>query len=61
MPRFLSPHCSCGSGEMRRPVLDGHGIFLTYVCDKCAQEKLQGFRADIFEPYETDERIEPLD
>lgn len=37
---------------------DGYGIFLTYTCPKCHREKMQGFRADIRERYETDDRIE---
>ena len=37
---------------------DGYGIFLTYTCPKCHREKMQGFRADIRERYDTDEMIE---
>lgn len=27
--------CRCGSGELRYPLNDGAGLFLTYVCAKC--------------------------
>lgn len=50
--------CSCGSGEPKYPLKDGHGIFLTYACDECRQEKLSGFRSDIMDRYECDEPIE---
>jgi len=50
--------CPCGSGLEREEVLDGYGIFLTYVCDKCRKEKLSQYRLDIFARYETDEQIE---
>jgi hypothetical protein len=53
--------CPCGSGLQRHELLDGYGIFLTFVCTRCRQEKLARFRPDIFEPYETDEVIEPED
>lgn len=50
--------CSCGSGEEKYPLYDGHRIFLCYVCDECEEGRLSEFRADIFEPYECDEPIE---
>jgi hypothetical protein len=50
--------CFCGSGEQRRPIYDGYGIFLTNVCDKCERAKLKEFRQDIFTRYECDEQIE---
>ena len=37
---------------------DGYGIFLTYTCPKCHREKMQVFRADIRDRYDTDEMIE---
>lgn len=56
---MTTPHtCPCGSGEPCWAEQDGYGIFLCYVCDKCREEKLSHFRADIFERYETDEQIE---
>jgi hypothetical protein len=51
--------CGCGSGLPRREVLDGHGIFLFFCCDRCYAGKRARYRADIFERYETDEPIEP--
>jgi len=50
--------CSCGSGEYAPARFDGHGIFLTYACDKCWPEKLRGYRPDILERYECDEPID---
>jgi len=52
--------CNCGSGEPREEVCDARGIFVTFVCDKCREEKLSGFRPEIFDNpnYECDEAIE---
>lgn len=50
--------CDCGSGEPRRALKDGYGIFLTYACDRCEAEKLKKFRPDIMTHYVTDDRIE---
>jgi hypothetical protein len=51
--------CSCGSGLRRYPLKDGYGIFLTYTCHECEEQKLKGFRSDIMERYECDEPIDP--
>ena len=51
--------CQCGSGLDRRALHDGYGIFLCYVCDKCQDEKLRGYRRDIFTHYHAEEPIEP--
>jgi len=40
--------CPCGSGLVRREVYDARGIFVTFVCVKCEQRKLRGYRTDIF-------------
>jgi hypothetical protein len=52
--------CSCGSGELRRELVDARGIFCTFVCDVCEAEKRAKYRADIFvDPnYPTIEPIE---
>jgi hypothetical protein len=50
--------CSCGSGREKYAKYDGHGIFLTYVCDKCVEAKMQQFRPDIDTLYEADEPID---
>lgn len=50
--------CRCGSGEQRHELRDGHGIFLTYACDKCEAEKLAGFRPDIMSRYDADEAVD---
>jgi hypothetical protein len=41
--------CPCGSEEPRREMVDARGIFCTFVCDQCEDEKRSHFRADIFE------------
>lgn len=50
--------CPCGSGLHDEEVYDGYGIYLCRVCDNCKDERLKGYRSDIFENYETDEQIE---
>ena len=50
--------CPCGSGESRHANYDGYGIFLTYTCHYCEKDKLDEFRSDIFEHYDTDEPID---
>jgi hypothetical protein len=50
--------CNCGSGQERYEILDGYGIFLTYVCYACENERLQEFRPDILQAYDTDEPID---
>jgi hypothetical protein len=56
--------CHCGSGEIREAQYDGRGIFLTYTCSKCHDEKMKGFNPVILRPYtqaDVDERIEEDD
>jgi len=53
--------CNCGSGLPREERVDGYGIFLTFVCEKCEKRKMAKFRPDIMERYPTDERIEAED
>lgn len=50
--------CECGSGESRRALKDGHGIFLTYACGACEEGKIARYRADIMERYHADEPID---
>lgn len=50
--------CTCGSGEDKFSLHDGHGIFLAYACSACQRKKLAGFRPDIMDHYECDEPIE---
>jgi hypothetical protein len=49
------------SGQHREEVYDARGIFVAFVCGRCRQDKLGGYRADIFSDphYPTDEEIEP--
>lgn len=54
----LNPYCPCGSGDCREAQYDGHGIFLTYTCDRCYTKKMAGFRLDIFDRYDCDEPID---
>ena len=44
--------------DNKESVYDGHGIFLTYVCDRCPKDKLDMYRADIFDRYDIEEPIE---
>lgn len=53
--------CPCGSGEFPDEHKDGYGIFMCYACSKCEDKKLAGFRPDIRQRYDTDDRIEPED
>lgn len=59
MPR--PKDCPCGSGEPRHAVHDARGIFVAFVCSQCEEEKLKGYRSEIFTDsnYEADEQIEP--
>lgn len=52
--------CNCGSGKCKWELVDARGIFCTYVCDDCVEEKKSHYRKDIFEDsnYWTDEPIE---
>jgi len=45
--------CPCGSGLERYELKDAAGIFCTFVCDKCEDEKRKRFNPAIFEsgPY----------
>ena len=55
--------CSCGSGLPREAIHDAKNIFVAYVCPRCRQQKLAGYRPEIFRDpnYETDEDVEPED
>jgi hypothetical protein len=50
--------CICESGEIRTAQYDGYGIFLTFTCPKCHDEKMRGFRTDINDRYDCDEPID---
>ena len=54
-------HVCEASGQYREEIYDARGIFVAFVCGRCRQEKLAGYRADIFtDPnYPTTEEIEP--
>jgi hypothetical protein len=43
----LNIKCSCGSELPKEAQYDARGIFLTYTCEKCEQEKLSQFRPDV--------------
>ncbi|HEV3341106.1 MAG TPA: hypothetical protein VG125_12140 [Pirellulales bacterium] len=60
MPQFIDRPCPCGSGLPSEEVLDARGIYVARVCDACRQEKLAGFRPEIFtDPsYDADEPID---
>jgi hypothetical protein len=44
-------------------VYDARNIFVAYVCDKCRELRLAGFRPEIFtdSDYECDETVDPED
>ena len=52
--------CSCQSGNVREAKYDARGIFLTYACEDCAEEKLSRYRPEVLTDsnYEHDEPIE---
>lgn len=52
--------CHCDSGEERYPLFDARGIFVSYVCERCEEEKKSHYRLDIFEDsnYWADEPVE---
>jgi len=52
--------CPCGSGEARRDLVDARGIFCTFVCDKCEEEKRKRYRPEIFTDAQY-EHSEPID
>ena len=56
----MTRKCSCGSGEPRFEVYDARGIFVSFVCNECEEEKIKGYRPEIFENsnYWHDEPIE---
>jgi hypothetical protein len=39
--------CSCGSDLRGEPNYDARGIFLTFTCDKCHDDKMKQFRDDV--------------
>lgn len=41
--------CFCGSSLEKRPLYDAAGIFCTYVCDACEEEKRGRYDPAIFE------------
>jgi hypothetical protein len=52
--------CMCGSGRSRYALHDARGIFLTYVCSSCREERTKQFRAEVlWDPtYDADEPID---
>jgi len=56
----MSRECNCGSGLSKYDLTDARGIFVTYVCEKCEDEKAAPFRPEIFTNpgYHADEPIE---
>ena len=47
MPSFVNT-CTCGSGKYRRPIIDAAGIFCTYACEDCREEKKKRYNPAIF-------------
>jgi hypothetical protein len=62
MTYFATPSkpCPCGSGQTRHDLYDARGIFCTFICDACEDEKRARYRPDVL----TDpnyEASEPID
>jgi hypothetical protein len=61
MSEYDAKPCPCGSGELREPQYDGRGIFLTFTCPDCHEQKMSRFNPTILEYYtqaDVDEQIE---
>jgi hypothetical protein len=43
----MTSKCMCGSGLPRQAQYDARNIFLTYTCQKCHDEKMRKYRADV--------------
>ncbi len=52
--------CTCGSGREKYAKYDARNIFLCYVCSKCEDERMKGYRVEVLEDaqYEADEDID---
>lgn len=52
--------CECGSGLNPEEQFDARGIYLCRACEKCAPQKLRGYRQEVLtnSNYECDELIE---
>lgn len=52
--------CPCGSNRLGEDVHDARGLFVARVCTICRQEKLKGYRQEIFTDsrYQHDEPLE---
>ena len=46
MKQYLAK-CPCGSGKEASAEFDARGIFLTYACPDCREEKLSKYRPDV--------------
>jgi len=45
----MEKSCPCGSNKPRRPLLDSRGVFYSYICDDCEEEKRNKYRQEIFD------------
>ena len=43
MSREYYDLCRCGSGQMAYVVRDTEGVFVTYACDACREERLRNY------------------
>lgn len=60
----MSKPCTCGSGHSRYELRDAAGIFCTFVCDVCEDEKRAKYNPAIFEgthPYASSGDEQDLD
>jgi hypothetical protein len=46
---YGSKPCNCGSGHERYELTDAAGIFCTYVCEDCEEEKRSHYSPAIFD------------
>jgi hypothetical protein len=61
-PLREGPKCGCGSGQPRRPLFDGNGLFCAYVCDGCVARVKARYRPEIMNrPYTRNDVDEDID
>jgi hypothetical protein len=53
--------CNCGSGQPRRALYDGNGIFCAYVCSRCEDRVRARYRPEILNrPYNANDVDEDI-
>jgi len=41
--------CNCGSGFDWYEIVDARGIFVTFACERCHDDKVKGYRPEVFQ------------